>query len=320
MSIALSVSVSPALSLISFTASPDQLDLGQTIIFAASASGGSGSLSFVYYGLPTGCESTDSTNLSCTPTATGTYHVILTVTDSNGFTVPSSRITIAVNIDPTATIVASPSSTDFGQLLTFTVTVHGGTGLFSYSYPMLPPSCASSNSPSLSCTPSTLGNYTIEAIVTDEAGRTSTAYNRVSVNPVIGISTFTTSPASLDMGQEFTLTLSTTGGAAPLSYSYSGLPPSCSSINSPVLHCTPSTGGAYLIQVTVYDQAGKTATSSLNLTVQRARVTGLTSNQEFLLFGGVISAFISAIVVGTVLLKRGKRRSKSPALKTESAS
>jgi len=54
--------------------------------------------------------------------------------------------------------------------------------------------------------------------------------------------TFTTSPASLDMGQEFTLTLSTTGGAAPLSYSYSGLPPSCSSINSPVLHCTPSTG------------------------------------------------------------------------------
>jgi hypothetical protein len=302
--------VSPDLSLTSVTASPDKLDTGQTITFAASASGGSGGLSFAYYGLPTGCETANSTNLSCTPTSTGTYHVILTVTDSNGFTVSNSRITVAVSPYPTAAVVVSPSPSDLGQTLTLAVTVHGGTGPFSYSYPMLPPSCTSSNSPSLSCTPSTVGNYTIEAIVTDEAGQTSTTYINMSVNPIIRISTLNTSLTSLDTGQEFTLTLSTTGGTAPLSYSYSGLPPSCSSINSPVLHCTPSTSGLYLIQATVTDKAGKTATSSLNVTVQPAKVTGLTANHEYLLFGGLISAFISAIIVSAVLLRGGKRPSK----------
>jgi len=304
--------------LASFAASPDKLDIGQTITFAASTSGGSGGRSFVYYGLPTGCDTANSTSLSCTPTATGTYHAILTVTDSNGFTVTSSRITIAVNPDPTAIIVASPSSSDLGQTLTFTVTAHGGTGPFSYSYPILPPSCSSSNSPSLSCAPSTFGNFTIEAIITDAAGQTSTTYLSVSVNPIIGISGFTTTSTSLDTGQKFTLTLSTTGGTGPLSYSYSGLPPSCSSLNSPVLHCTPSESGPYLIRATVTDQAGKTATSSLNVTVHPVQVNGLTSNQEYLLVGGVISAFISAVIVGAVLLKGWKRSSKSATLKTSS--
>src|SRR5260370_25620855 len=102
----------------------------------------------------------------------------------------------------------------------------------------------------------------------------------MSVYPIIRISTFNTSLTSLDTGQEFTLTLSTTGGTAPLSYSYSGLPPSCSSINSPVLHCTPFTNGPYLIQATVTDKAGKTATSSLNSTVRHARGKGVTSIQH----------------------------------------
>jgi hypothetical protein len=165
-----------------------------------------------------------------------------------------------------------------------------------------------------------LGNYTIEAIIADEAGQTSTTYLSVSVNSIIGIFAFTASSASIDTGQEFTLTLSTTGGTAPLFYSYSGLPPSCSSIASPVIHCTPSTSGSYLIRATVTDGAGKTATSSLNVTVQPARVAGLTSNQEYLLVGGVISAFVSAIVVSAVLLKGGKRRSKSATLKAEFSS
>jgi PKD domain len=311
----LSVTVYSDPVLTSFTASSSKLDIGQTITFTAAASGGSGNLSFAYYSLPTGCDTANSTSLSCTPTTTGTYRVILTVTDSNGFTVSGGRITIVVSPDPTSTIVALPLSIDLGQSLTFTVTTSGGTGPFSYTYVTSSLGCAGLASPSFSCTPSTIGNYTVEASVTDATGQISIAYISVKVSPIIGISSFATSVASLDTGQEFTLTLSTTGGTSPLSYSYSDLPPNCSSINSPVLHCTPSTGGPYLIQVTVTDHAGKTASSSLTVMVHQAQITGLSSSQEYLLFGGVITAFISAIIVAGVLLRGRKEPSESKNLK-----
>lgn len=304
----LPVTVYPDPLLTSFTASSNNLDIGQTITFAASASGGAGDISFVYYSLPTGCESANSTSLSCTPATTGTFHVILTVTDSNGFTVSSSRIIITVNADPTATIAASPPSIDIGQSLTFTVLARQGTGPFSYSYETLPTGCTTSNSPNLFCAPSSIGNYTIKVVVSDRTGEKSTAYLSVAVNPVVGISAFTTSLESVNAGKEFTLTVLTTGGTSPLSYSYLGLPRGCSPDNSPVLHCTPSAGGPYLIQATVTDKAGKSATSSVRVTVIPAMVTGFPSNQEYLLIGGVVIA----LVAGTIALVLLRRREREP--------
>ena len=302
----LSVNVYPDPSLASFTASPSSLDEGQTIEFAASPSGGVGDLSLVYYNLPTGCESANSTNLACSPAAAGTYQVTVTVTDSNGFTISSSPVTITVNPDPTANIIASPPSIDLGQTLAITLLVHGGTGPFSYSFTMLPPGCGTSTSPELSCTPSALGNYTIEGFVTDATGQTSIGYLTVTVNSVIRISTFTTSLKSVNSGEEVTLTVSTTGGAGLLTYSYSDLPMGCSSADSPILHCTPSTSGTYLVKATVTDHAGKNATSSLNITVLPARVIGPSLNQGELLVGGIITSLIAISLVITILSKRRK--------------
>src|SRR3989475_2744340 len=172
----LSVNVYPDPSLASFTASPSNLDEGQTTEFAASPSGGVGDLTLVYYNLPIGCESANSTNLACSPAAAGTYQATVTVTDSNGFAISSSPVTITVNPDPTANIIASPASIDLGQTLAITLLVHGGTGPFSYSFTMLPPGCGTSTSPELSCKPSALGNYTVEGFVSDATGQTSIGY------------------------------------------------------------------------------------------------------------------------------------------------
>src|SRR3989454_2703403 len=300
----LSVNVYPDPSLASFTASPSNLDEGQTTEFAASPSGGVGDLTLVYYNLPIGCESANSTNLACSPAAAGTYQATVTVTDSNGFTISSSPVTITVNPDPTANIIASPPSIDLGQTLAITLLVHGGTGPFSYSFTMLPPGCGTSTSPEPSCTPSALGNYTVEGFVTDATGQTSIGYLTVTVNSVIRISTFTTSLKSVDAGEEVTLTVSTTGGAGPLTYSYSDLPTGCLSADSPTLHCTPSTSGTYLVKATVTDHAGNNATSSLNITVLPARVIGPSLNQEELLVGGIITSLIAISLVITVLSKR----------------
>src|SRR5438552_569823 len=300
----LSVNVYPDPSLASFSASPSSLDEGQTTEFAASPSGGVGDLTLVYYNLPIGCESANSANLACSPAAAGTYQVTVTVTDSNGFTISSSPVMITVNPDPTANIIASPPSIDLGQTLAVTLLVHGGTGPFSYSFTMLPPGCGTSTSPELSCTPSALGNYTVEGFVSDATGQTSIGYLSVTVNSVIRISTFTTSPESVDLGEEVTLSVSTTGGAGPLTYSYSDLPTGCLSADSPTLHCTPSTSGTYLVKATVTDHAGKNATSSLNITVLPARVIGPSLNQEELLVGGIITSLIAISLVIMVLSKR----------------
>src|SRR5207245_4000637 len=162
------------------------------------------------------------------------------------------------------------------------------------------------NLPELSCTPSALGNYTVEGFVSDATGQTSMGYLSVTVNSVIRISTFTTSPESVDLGEEVTLAVSTTGGAGPLTYSYSDLPTGCLSADSPTLHCTRSTSGTYLVKATVTDHAGKNATSSLNITVLPARVIGPSLNQEELLVGGIITSLIAISLVIMVLSKRRK--------------
>src|SRR5947208_2785838 len=197
----LSVNVYPDPSLASFTSSPRRIDEGQTTEFAASPSGGVGDLTLVYYNLPIGCESADSTNLSCSPAAAGTYQVTLTVTDSSGFTISSSPVMITVNPDPTANIIASPSSIDLGQTFAITLLVHGGTGPFSYSFTMLPPGCGTSTSPELSCTPSALGNYTVEGFVSDATGQPSIGYLSLTVTTQIAISHGTMLLASTRSGR-----------------------------------------------------------------------------------------------------------------------
>src|SRR5207237_10491079 len=155
---------------------------GQPLKFAASPYAGVADLALAYYNLPTGCQSANSMNLACSQAAAGTYQVTVTLTDSNGLTISSSPVTITVNPDPTANIIASPPSIDLGQTLAITLLVHGGTGPFSYSFTMLPPGCGTSTSPELSCTPSALGTYPIEGFVSDATGQTSIGYLSVTVN------------------------------------------------------------------------------------------------------------------------------------------
>src|SRR5207302_1963561 len=272
---------------------PTSVDLGQTVTFAVEATGGSTDYTYEWMNLPPGCNSGNTASISCQPTTTGTFEVAVNITDSNGFTISSSPVMITVNPDPTANIIASPPSIDLGQTLAVTLLVHGGPGPFSYSFTMLPPGCGTSTSPELSCTPSALGNYTVEGFVSDATGQTYIGYLSVTVNSVIRISTFTISPESVDSGQEVTLAVSTTGGAGPLTYSYSDLPTGCLSADSITLHCSPSTSGTYLVKATVTDHAGKNATSSLNITVLPARVIGPSLNQEELLVGGIITSLIA---------------------------
>jgi hypothetical protein len=87
------------------TATPGSVTVGHSVTFSVSASGGSGGFVYFWSGLPPGCESANATTVTCQPSAAGTYNVMVSVTDSNGFN---------VLVGPLAYVVSSSSPTFLG--------------------------------------------------------------------------------------------------------------------------------------------------------------------------------------------------------------
>lgn len=78
--------------------------------------------------------------------------------------------------------VANPSPVAHGARLTIAAAGTGGNGGYNYSWAGLPAGCAASNASTISCRPTTAGNYTINVTVTDAIGGTVTSANlRLSV-------------------------------------------------------------------------------------------------------------------------------------------
>ena len=78
----LSVMGPPTVS--SFQANPSTIIQGQSTTFNVVVAGGVGPYTYTYAGLPAGCTSTDTNALACSPTTSGNFTVIVTVTDSDG--------------------------------------------------------------------------------------------------------------------------------------------------------------------------------------------------------------------------------------------
>jgi hypothetical protein len=175
--------VNPDPKIAAFTSTLYDLDIGQNILIAVSANGGTGQLSYSYGGLLQACATANAATFPCTPAKSGTYIVTVTVTDSI-LESTSASITIRVNPDLSITsFTASNPRIDVGQGLTLNVAVNGGTEPLSYSYSGLPPGCQAANSNSISCHPSTQGTYSAQVAVTDQFGKTSTASLSITVNP-----------------------------------------------------------------------------------------------------------------------------------------
>ncbi|MCI4368512.1 MAG: hypothetical protein L3K09_02980, partial [Thermoplasmata archaeon] len=261
------ITVNPDPLISSFTTSSSLIDVGQNVSLKVVATGGTGALSYLYTNLPPGCTSANSAALNCFPTAAGNYSVTVNATDSVGFTT-SKKVGFLVNPPVTASsFSSSPSSIDIGQTVTIQVVANGGTLSFNFVYTGLPAGCASQNLATFSCTPTVTGNFTLGVTVTDSLnGSTSRSANLlVSNGPSIGAVTAT--PSLLDLGMKFNVSASTSGGSAPYSFTWSGLPAGCPLSKTANLTCTPITTGGFTIKLTLKDSVGKTASGSTFITV-----------------------------------------------------
>ncbi|HEY6239034.1 MAG TPA: hypothetical protein VIZ68_07620, partial [Thermoplasmata archaeon] len=213
-----------------FSASPGTIDLGQSTTFNATPFAFSGYTNYSYSGLPPGCSGGNVSVISCTPVATGVFNVTATVNDSSGS--PTVKVvTLTVNPDPTiATYAASLSTVTSGTRFWLNVTASGGTPAFAYTYTGLPGGCGTSNTATLSCTPTASGTFSIQVDVRDGVGFHVYSNVSVAVNAKPALASFVSVPALVDLGQSISLWANVTGGSAPLTYAYSALPPGCATV------------------------------------------------------------------------------------------
>lgn len=193
------VAVWPALR-VSFTVSNRTPLLGQTMALTASAQGGMGPYSYSYLGLPVGCVSVNASSIGCLPTQAGWYNTSVVVTDQNNETT-SANVSVHVVFDFN---VVSPALVTLGSSFTIRVypdQVFTGTqsdspsaGAFNYTYSGLPSGCSNQDAPTLNCTPTRIGNFSISITVRDAEGNSNT--HTVSVR----VTSRMTSPPSTLLG------------------------------------------------------------------------------------------------------------------------
>lgn len=142
-------------------------DVGQTVVFSVVASGGSGFYSYSWSGLPTGCSSANDSVISCDPTGAGSFSLTASVTDSNGAITQSGY---AYTVHPLPTVSppsANPSSILLGDSATFNVSSAEGSGGLAFTWLGLPPGCTSVDGPTLTCTPTSSGTWSVTVTVAD---------------------------------------------------------------------------------------------------------------------------------------------------------
>lgn len=288
-------------------------DVGQTVLFDANATGGSGGYSYAWSGLPTGCHSADSAELACLSTGAGTFSVNVTVVDSNG-AAWNGTLAFVVYPDPSVSAPSAstaPGGVDLGETVTFSVTATGGSGGYTYAWSGLPTGCVSVATPSISCTPTEAGDFSVAVNVTDSNGFIVTSRTLsyvVYTDPTV--SSFGASPGTVVQGSSTTFSTEATGGKTPFTYSYLGLPGGCSSENLSTFTCTPSATGTFTVEVVVLDANGFKVTGNATLTVN-AELLGLPLSEGYVYIGAVV-ALAAVTVAAVVLLVSRYRKRRGP--------
>jgi hypothetical protein len=227
--------------------------------------------------LPAGLSLSAGGVITGTPTAAGTFSVVITVTDSAGNTVstnPSLVVQATLTISTSATLPGGVVATPYSVTLAAT----GGSG--GYSWATNSAGTASLATINLTLSPAGLvsgipaanGTATFTATVTDSASHTANVTFTVTVSNALTITTTTLPPT--DAGFAYSQQLAAAGGSGT-GYSWSTNSAGTASLaavnltlsSAGVVSGTPTAGGTATFTAKVTDSASNTATATLGITV-----------------------------------------------------
>jgi hypothetical protein len=255
-----------------FSASPAAFDLGTATHLLALVIGGTPPISYSYSGLPPGCTSANTSSLACTPTVAGDWTVTVLASDAAGHPASAQTLLSVAPLLSLAAFFANPSPSAVGERTLFSVQTANGTAPISYAYTGLPTGCLDQDVPTLPCTPTGSGNFTVHVAVQDAGGGAANGSLNLSVASTgssgpLRITGYRIAPSTIVLGNSTTISVNATSSSGPLTYAYGNLPSGCTSANASSLACGPTIAGAFGVTISVRDSAGDLASVSTNLTV-----------------------------------------------------
>jgi YVTN family beta-propeller protein len=171
--------------------------------------------------------------------------------------VDTYNVTVITDHRPAINLSAAPGDTDVGLSVNVSAITSGGLPPLepSFDFGDGTPVLAGSNSVRHSYGSS--GNYTLNATATDADGVVGYNATVVSVHPLPITLAPVPSSASRDVGQEVRFTTTATLGIPPyVRYGWSGLPPGCTNLTSPLVDCHLTLPGNYTVRAMVNDSVG----------------------------------------------------------------
>ena len=241
--------------------------------------------------LPPGTTFANCT-LTGTPTTPGTYTFTVTVTDSTGV-IANKSVTITV-APPGLSLTGTVGNGQVGVAYGGQLTGIGGVPPYSYGASGLPDGLSlSSTSGAITGTPTTAGQFSISATVSDSTGAKASATFTLTIAPAA----LTITTASLPDGTVnslYSATLKATGGVIPYSWSVSGLPAGLTATSDGAINGTPTAPGKFTVSATVTDKAGTSVSQQYNVTMAPPGITITTTQLPVATVGTAYSAPLSA--------------------------
>lgn len=258
-------------------------------------------------------ESTMSYALNGLSLSTSYSFYLITTDQCSGcsggnFPSPSDSNIVAFTTHPplSASATATPTIVDVGQSVSFTCSAGGGAGPYTFTWNFGDGTTGSGQSVTHSYNSASSDSVVCTAL--DSDGSTATGAVSVKVDSLPTVQAPTGSPGTILEGNSVTFSVGSTPGSGDLTYSWSGLPPGCSSSDSATVSCTPSSSGTFEISVTVTDSNGGTATSSgLNYTVSQSTL-GLPAAEGFELIAAILGGILAVVIVVVIALVLRRRR------------
>jgi len=265
---AVNITVNPALTAISLSASANAIDVGTAIKLTATATGGTG----VQYKFMNGAamlrDFTADNIFNWTPANTGNASITVIASD-NSATITSTAVGITVNPALTAVaLITTPANTvAFGLPVTLNATAVGGTNV-KYKFMIgnvILRDFATDNS--YTWTPAAAGNITLTVVASDDNSAVTSPEINITVNPPLTAISLSASTNAIDVGTAIKLTATATGGTNVQYKFMNGNTMLRDFTADNIFNWTPADTGNASITVIASDNSATITSTAVNVTV-----------------------------------------------------